>query len=175
MALPSDTDSDIWIDWAHYNRLIEDLAIRIHESGWSFDQIICLARGGMRVGDVLSRVFRTPLAILSASSYRDNAGRSQGQLDIAPYISMAYGSPAGQVLLVDDMVDSGLTFGKVRGHLLSSYPAIREMRTAVLWWKARSVVKPDYHVQFLQTNPWIHQPFETYDTATPTDLIKARG
>jgi len=174
MVNPPDTDSDLWVDWHQYNVLIEDLAIKIHESKWSFDQIICLARGGMRVGDVLSRVFKVPLAILSASSYRDNVGREQGQLDIAPYISMAYGSPAGRVLLVDDMVDSGLTFGKVRGHLLSSYTAIRELRTAVLWWKARSVVKPDYHVQHLQANPWIHQPFESYDSASPLDLLNAR-
>ena len=38
---------------------------RWHNSGWVFDQILCLARGGMRPGDVLSRVFDKPLAIMS--------------------------------------------------------------------------------------------------------------
>jgi len=158
--------SDVWVSWDQYHELIERLAVQIHDSDWAFDQIICLARGGMRVGDVLSRLYRTPLAILSASSYRENAGRDQGRLDIAPYISMAYGSPSGRVLLVDDMVDTGLTFGKVRGHLLTTYPAIKYMRTAVIWWKAHSVVKPDYHAQYLDNSPWIHQPFEEYDSLT---------
>ncbi|MFW8566461.1 phosphoribosyltransferase [Orrella sp. 11846] len=166
----SDTDRDVWVSWDQYHALIESLALKVYESDWKFDQIICLARGGMRVGDVLSRLFRMPLAILSASSYRENAGRDQGQLDIAPYISMAYGKPSGRVLLVDDMVDSGLTFGKVRGHLLSSYPQITEMRTAVIWWKARSVVTPDYYAQYLPTDPWIHQPFENYDEMTLEEL-----
>lgn len=166
----TDTDQDVWVSWDRYHALIEELALNIDESGWKFDQIICLARGGMRVGDVLSRLYRMPLAILSASSYRENAGRDQGQLDIAPYISMAYGSPSGRVLLVDDMVDSGLTFGKVRGQLLSSYPEITELRTAVVWWKARSVVTPDYYTEYLATDPWIHQPFESYDEMTLADL-----
>lgn len=174
MSDPARTDKDIWVNWAHYHRLIEDLAINIHESGWAFDQIICLARGGMRVGDVLSRLYRLPLAVLSASSYRDNVGREQGQLDIAPYISMAWGQPRGRVLLVDDMVDTGLTFGKVRGHLLTTYPSIKEMRTAVVWWKAHSLVKPDYHAQFLEGSPWIHQPFEAYDTISLQALKQSR-
>ena len=32
---------------------------------------------------------------------------------------------------------------------------------------------PDYSVEFLQTNPWIHQPFEVYDSLRPGEL-KAR-
>jgi len=174
MTDSTDKNKEIWVSWDQYHQLIEDLAVQIHDSGWAFDQIICLARGGMRVGDVLSRLYRLPLAILSASSYRDNAGREQGQLDIAPYISMAYGRPSGRVLLVDDMVDTGLTFGKVRGHLLTSYPGIKEVRTAVIWWKAHSVVKPDYHAQFLEDSPWIHQPFESYDTLSIQALKQAR-
>tara|TARA_B110000503_G_C7115102_1_gene399992 strand:+ start:361 stop:915 length:555 start_codon:yes stop_codon:yes gene_type:complete len=161
---------DVWVSWDGYNKLVEDLAVKIHQSGWAFDQIICLARGGMRVGDVLSRVYKVPLAILSASSYRENAGRVQGQLDIAQYISMAYGSPSGRVLLVDDMVDTGMTFGRVRDHLRHSYPAITELRTAVIWWKAHSVVEPDYSSQYLENNPWIHQPFEIYDDFGPDAL-----
>ena len=44
------------------------------------------------------------------------------------------------------------------------------MRSAVLWYKGCSKVKPDYHVQYLPTNPWIHQPFEEWDTVRPHNL-----
>ena len=57
------------VSWDGYNTLIERLALVVHESGYEFDQIICIARGGLRVGDVLSRIFEQPLAILSTHSY----------------------------------------------------------------------------------------------------------
>ncbi len=47
----------LYVDWAEYHRLIERLALSIHRSGWQFDSVIALARGGLRVGDLLSRIF----------------------------------------------------------------------------------------------------------------------
>ena len=67
----------------------------------------------MRPGDVLSRVFDKPLAIMSTSSYRADAGTIQGRLDIAKYITMPKGELAGRVLLVDDLADSGITLKAV--------------------------------------------------------------
>jgi len=34
------------------------------------------------------------------------------------------------------------------------------------------VFTPDYSVEFLPTNPWIHQPFESYDSLRPQQLIQ---
>ena len=45
------------VSWDDYNKLVERLALQVHESGWKFNQIICIARGGLRVGDVLSRIY----------------------------------------------------------------------------------------------------------------------
>ena len=47
----------------------------------------------MRPGDILSRVFDKPLAIMSTSSYRSDAGTVQGKLDIARYIT----TPKGEI------------------------------------------------------------------------------
>lgn len=170
MNLPSSTDRDHWISWEQYHTLIERLALIIHESGWKFDKIVCLARGGVRVGDVLSRIFDLPLGILSTSSYREAAGTQQGQLDIAQFITITRGTLDGRVLLVDDMVDTGLTFNRVSEHLLTQFPAITELKSAVLWWKGHAQTAPDYFVEKLPTNPWIHQPFEDYDSIRPHQL-----
>ncbi len=35
--------------------------------------------------------------------------------------------------------------------------------------------KPDYYVEYLPDNPWIHQPFEVYDTLRPEALEGAAG
>lgn len=170
MNLPASTDKDLWVNWEEYHRLIEQLALLVHRSGWQFDQILCLARGGVRVGDILSRIFDVPLGILATSSYREAAGTQQGTLDIAQFITITRGSPAGRVLLVDDMVDTGLTFNRVLDHLREQFPAITELRSAVLWWKGHSKAVPDYFVDKLMNNPWIHQPFEDYDSLRPHQL-----
>ncbi|MFO0124299.1 MAG: phosphoribosyltransferase [Inhella sp.] len=149
--------------------LIERLALKVHASGWAFDQILCLARGGLRPGDVLSRVFDKPLAIMSTSSYRAGSGTVQGRLDIAETITMPQGQLGGRVLLVDDLADSGVTLKAVVERLRAA-PAITELRSAVIWTKGVSVFEPDYQVEFLPTSPWIHQPFEDYDALRPDDL-----
>lgn len=170
MSVSPSTDSDLWVSWDDYHKIIEKLALLIHDSGWKFDKIICLARGGMRVGDVLSRIFDVPLGILATSSYREAAGTEQGALDIAQFITITRGTLDGKVLLVDDMVDTGTTFIRVGEHLRAQFPAITEMKSAVLWWKGHSRASPDYFVDKLPTNPWIHQPFEDYDSLRPHQL-----
>jgi hypoxanthine phosphoribosyltransferase len=171
--MQASTDTDLWVSWQDYDRAIEALALKIHESGWRFDLILCLARGGLRPGDILSRIFNLPLGILSTSSYRENEGREQGTLDIATHISLSKGTVAGNVLLVDDLVDSGITLQQVQGRLANQFPMINEVKTAVIWYKACSVFAPDFYLRHLPSNPWIHQPFETYDSIRP-DQLEAR-
>lgn len=175
MTLPQSTDKDLWVSWDEYNGLIERLALQIHQAGWQFDQILCLARGGLRVGDVLSRIFDKPLAILLASSYRDASGTTQGALDIAKCVTMMSDHLEGRVLVVDDMVDSGVTLERVCQHLSAQFKGITELKSGVLWFKSHSCMKPDFYVQRLETNPWIHQPFEQYDTLRPAALAKFLG
>lgn len=164
------TESDLWVSWREYEHAVIELARMVHESGWEFDQVLCLARGGLRPGDIFSRIFDVPLAILSTSSYREEAGKTQGTLDIAKHITMTRGSLGGKVLLLDDLVDSGVTLEKVHQHLKDHFPAVSEVRSAVIWCKACSAVRPDYYVQYLPSNPWIHQPFEEYDSLRPHQL-----
>ena len=49
---------------------------------------------------------------------------------------------------------------------------ITELRSAVIWTKGLSAFTPDYSVEFLPTNPWIHQPFEGYDSLRPAQLLE---
>jgi len=162
----------LYVSYDEYHNLIEKLAIKIFQSGWAFDTILCLARGGMRPGDILSRIFDKPLAIMSTSSYRSDAGTVQGILDIARFITTPKGDIAGKVLLVDDLADSGQTLKAVMNQLKTDYKPITELRSAVIWTKGLSSFTPDYSVELLPSNPWIHQPFEGYDALRPEQLIE---
>jgi len=164
--------ADLYVTWADYHTAIERLAATVHDSGWRFNQIVCIARGGLRVGDTLSRIFKLPLAIISTQSYPGEAGKGRGTLTVAKHMTMTTPALGDRALLVDDLVDSGVTLYAVKRHLLEAYPAIAEIRTAVLWYKACSTCTPDYHVHHLPESPWIHQPFERYDLISVSELAE---
>ncbi len=160
----------LWVSWNEYHQAIEQLAKQVHSSDWEFDHILCLARGGLRPGDIFSRLFKRPLSILSTSSYREQNGTQRGTLNIAQHITSTLHPIQGKVLLIDDLVDSGITLLQVKQHLAVHYSTITEIKTAVIWVKSTSVIQPDYYLHFLKDHPWIHQPFEMYDELTPDAL-----
>ena len=163
--------SDLYVSWEEYHTKIEKLAVQIYQSQWEFDQILCLARGGLRIGDILSRIYNKPLAILSTSLYGGKDFQERGKLTIANNITMTTATLGKKILLVDDLVDSGITLARILEWLQQHEEfAITEVRSAVLWVKACSVAKPHYYVDFLSDNPWIHQPFEKYEKMNPRDL-----
>lgn len=162
---------DLYVSWADYHHKIEQLAVKIYQSNWSFNQIICLAKGGLRVGDLISRIYDVPLAILSTSSYGGANNQMRGSLTFGQDLTKTTANLGSHVLLVDDLVDSGITLKKTLTWLDRKYGFyIEEIRTAVLWYKDCSVIKPDYYVDYLPDNPWIHQPFEPYEQMTPAEL-----
>ncbi len=163
--------SDLYISWSDYHRDIEQLALMVHRSDWPFNQIVCLAKGGLRIGDVLCRLSNQPLAILSTASYGGEGNRSRGSITFSKDLSMTSANLGSRVLLVDDLVDSGESLKRSISWLKHRYGFyIDEIRTAVLWHKDCSVMTPDYAVHYLDDNPWIHQPFEHYEDMNWADL-----
>lgn len=164
--------TDLYVSWSEYHQQIEKLAVMIYQSGWQFNQIVCLARGGLRVGDLLSRMYRQPLAILATASYGGAQGQDRHQLAVGRDLTMTTASLGNRILLVDDLVDSGITLEQTLVWLEQRYGVgIEETRTAVLWYKACSKIKPNYFVEYLADNPWIHQPFETYESVEMEQLL----
>ncbi len=165
--------ADLYISWDDYHHAIERMAAKVQASDYRFDQIIALARGGLRVGDTLSRIFNQPLAVLATQSYFANADKteeSQGELTIGQHMAKVNERLGETILLVDDLVDSGKTMQVVVEHLRHRYPGIKTVKTAVIWKKGCSVFTPDYWADDLPNNPWIHQPFEVYDKMRPEEL-----
>ncbi len=168
--------SDLHVSWTDYHHLIETLALQVYDSGWDFDQVVCLAKGGLRAGDILCRLFDVSLAVLSTASYGGKGNRSRGQLIFSRDLSMTTPNLGSRVLVVDDLVDSGVSLERSTAWLLHKYGFyIEEIRTAVIWYKACSTTKPDYYSQFLPDNPWIHQPFEKYEQMSLADLVATRS
>ncbi|WP_319421744.1 phosphoribosyltransferase [Pleurocapsa sp. FMAR1] len=155
--------TDLHITWSEYHHKIETLAVKIHQSDWQFNQIVCLAKGGLRVGDILCRLYDQPLAILSTASYGGENNQQRGQIKFSEHLATIQPLD-NRILLVDDLVDSGVSLAESLNWLQTNYGAnIAEIRTAVIWYKSTSIKIPDYYVDYLPDNPWIHQPFEKYE------------
>ena len=163
--------SDLYVSWSDYHRTIEKLAVQVYQSQWQFNQIVCLARGGLRVGDILSRIYEQPLAILATSSYVGAGKQERGSLVVSRYLTMTTDKLGSRILLVDDLVDSGATLQQTIPWLQEQFGTeVEEIRTAVLWYKGCSAFVPDYYVDYLPDSPWIHQPFEPYEKMNIAEL-----
>ena len=164
---------DLLISWEDYHKKTEELAIKVHEDGWEFNQVVCIAKGGMRVGDVFARLFNVPLAILSVESYRgDGVKNKRGAITFSRDLAKTSPNIGSKVLLVDDLADSGITLKKSIDWLQHFYGFYLDepIRTAVSFEKSISSFKPDYRVDYLEDSPWIHMPFEKYEEMSIEDL-----
>ena len=113
---------------------------------------------------------------MDARQHADITGTSSGviAMDTPAWPHFLAGQPGQpvRVLLVDDLADSGHTLHAVINMLKTNYAPITELRSAVIWTKGLSTFSPDYSVEFLPSNPWIHQPFEGYDSLSPEKLLE---
>jgi uncharacterized protein len=164
------------IDWKEYNLTVEKLAIQIYQSGFKPDILIGIMRGGAPIIDVLSRILKLKCAYLAVESYTgDGIEDQQGELVFSREMSSTVQEMKGNILLCDDLSDTGVTLNKSIDWL-TKYPPlkgnIKNIKTAVLWKKKESSFEPDYCAQKLDTNPWIVQPFEKYEEVRIEDLIK---
>lgn len=147
------------ISWKEYYDAIEKLATMIQPNIKEFDQFLCLARGGLFIGDAFSRIFKIPLAVLFTSSYKVSTQR--GELYIDNQIAKQNNSFGNKILLLDDLVDSGITMEKVLDTLEKNYhPNV--LKTATIWKKTHSCYTPDYYLYEID-DVWLVQPFEYLD------------
>ena len=163
------------IDWKEYNQIVEKLAIQIYKSGYEPNLVIGIMRGGAPIIDVLSRVFKLKCAYLAVESYSGvGVEDQQGDLVFSREMSSTVQEMKGNILLCDDLSDTGVTLNKSIDWL-KKYPPlkenIKEIKTAVLWKKKDSTFEPDFCAERLKSNPWIVQPFEHYEEIKVEDLI----
>ena len=86
----------LYVSYDEYHNLIEKLAIKIHQSGWEFDTILCLARGGMRPGDALILTKQMGTGTLFAALPQMKA---KGRWIDAALQSMVHSNQAGAKIL----------------------------------------------------------------------------
>ena len=139
-----------------FGTAVRDLAHQVVESGYEPDLVLAIARGGL--GLAMGLGYALDVKNLSAVNVEFYTGVDQ-RLDVPmmlPPTPAAIDLSGLRVLITDDVADSGRTLETVQefcaGHVL-------EARTAVVYEKPWSVVKPDY--AWRRTDRWINFPWST--------------
>ena len=164
------------ISWDDYNKTVEKLALMVHESGYRPTLLVGIMRGAAPMIDVLSRVFKLKCAYLAVESYSGkDIENQQGELIFSRELSSTVQNMSGNILLCDDLSDTGVTLNRSIDWL-KNYKSlkgkIKQIKTAVLWKKADSTFEPDFCAQRLKDNPWIVQPFEIYEELRVEEIKK---
>lgn len=140
--------------WLEFWECCETVAQAIVESNKHYTQAIAIVRGGYYLGDYLSRRLNIPLGVIVTKSYSDTNQQQKLMVGEFSWIQKPY----DKILLVDDLVDSGVTLKAIKDKLIEDYEV--EVDTAVIWQKSHAQFKPDYYHSITPPDFWIIQPFE---------------
>ena len=164
------------VGWDEYKNTVEKLAILIHKE-YNPTVLIGIMRGAAPIIDILSRILKLPIAYIVIQSYSGKGMEDkQGKLMFAREISsLASDKDFKNVLLIDDLSDTGLTLNKSIEWLKNYGPTkkfIKEVKTACLWKKKSSSFEPDFCPVRLDSDPWIVQPTEHYEELSIEEIMK---
>lgn len=146
------------VSWGGYEARCVQLAQQILDSGWEFDSIVGISRGGLMPAVLLSHLLRKKMGVICANSYEGEEEMQQGELSISNDIAIVANTLGTRVLFVDDLADKGETLIRMKEWMSKNHPEVTQLRTAVIWKKPTSQIEPDYYVA--TTTKWICQPFE---------------
>ena len=126
----------VYLTWDNIDNLVDKLANEVLQSPVPPLYITGLPRGGLIPAVMLSHKLNIPFV----------------------NVSMIRSLPAIDMLVVDDIADSGKTLLKYKKY-----------STAVLHYKPQSEIIPTYYAEEIENDSWIVYPFEQRDSKTIQD------
>lgn len=144
------------IKWEQLHNHTFKLAQKIIKDKIKLDLIVSIARGGLTISHILSDFIGLPITTFTISSYQDLKQTK------VPKITFKIGNKLHNknILLVDDVSDSGKTF--IRGIEYLKSIGAKDIKTASLFIKPWTKFMPDYHQE--STDKWIIFPFDMRET-----------
>lgn len=161
-------DQYLPVSWDEFHSLSLLLAEQILKSKKPIDEIVAIARGGLSLGLILTDFLQKPISTITIQSYTDI--KRQGLVQITSKL----GKPirGKNILLIDDIADSGKTFARAISYLGAFRP--KSITTAALFYKPHSTFKPDFFVK--KTSAWILLPHEVTEwIRTFTKKLQSEG
>lgn len=141
-----------YYSWNHFHTLVNEIKKQIKITP---SIIVSIGKGGSIPGVILAEMFECNNMNLGLKSYK---GQSRGNIHEYQPIGCFDGFRDVNVLIVDDIADSGETFHyavkKFKGN------GCEKVQTASVFYKPCSKFKPDYFAEEVKETTWIVQPWE---------------
>jgi xanthine phosphoribosyltransferase len=131
-----------------YTDFLSDAKQLTQNIDWKFDAIIAIARGGLSLAQLLGEYYDLRAVYsINTIGYEDTKKLKDVKVFNIPRLNHVK-----DVLIVDDIVDSGDTLIEVLKVLKEAYPEVT-FKTASLFYKKSAKIVPNWHVQ--EAKEWI--------------------
>lgn len=131
-----------------YEDFLADAKLLTEKIDWQFDTIIPIARGGLTLGHLFGEFYNIrEVYSINTIGYDDTF-----KLESVRVFNIPELRKARNVLIVDDIVDSGDTMIEVLKVLRQQYPGVT-FKVASLFYKKSAKIAPDWYVQ--EAECWI--------------------
>ena len=129
-----------------YDEFVRDLKLLIAKIDWKFDAIVAISRGGLTIAHFLGEYYKIRnVFTINAIGYEDQEKLNEVKIFNIPDLQ-----EFRNVLVVDEIVDSGETMQKVM-QKLNGFDV--KLKSAVIFVKPDAIYQPDFFVKY--TNEWI--------------------
>lgn len=144
------------LSWKDIDRMADELAGKIKESGFKPDYLVGIAVGGLiPLGLLAKRLDIGNILTVSTASYDGNHNQKELKITYLPEADLS----GKKVLLIDEIADTGTTLKKMREIFIGQYQS-GELKIATLAVnKAKSAVLPDFYA-LAGEGEWIKFPWE---------------
>jgi hypoxanthine phosphoribosyltransferase len=142
------------LTWKKIHEASLKLASEIARERLEIDLIVGILRGGYIIARILGDMLGTEnIGVVEVKFYKGIEERAERPIITQPLTADVKGK---NVLVVDDVVDSGRTLEIVTEQV--RLRGARSVRTAVLFYKPKSIIRPDFFAQ--ETSEWVVFPWE---------------
>jgi hypothetical protein len=150
------------LTWDLFGTAVRQLAQQVADSGFVPDIVLGIARGGLPIAGGLAYALGSKAVGTMNVEFYTGVGSTLDEPVLLPPLLDMDAVTGSTVLVVDDVADSGKTLDLV---LRLVAERVRTARTAVLYDKPRSVIRPDY--AWRSTDRWIEFPWSAQPPVTP--------
>ena len=144
------------LSYSQFGDAVIDLANQIKKSDFKPEIVLSIARGGFFLGAALGYALGVKNSFTMSVEFYTGIDERLPMPVVLPPVPNKVDLNGATVLIADDVADSGETLRLVEEFWRGT---VKETRTAVLYEKPRSVVKPDY--VWRKTDKWIEFPWST--------------
>lgn len=143
--------------WEDFDNDIKVIRLELLTDNWIPDYIVGVKRGGLIPAIKLSHLLNRPMIMMSCQ-LRDSTDKEVRLYEVEEI------SNDKNILIVDDICDSGITMSKILIQFFSNLFPVNNVKTCSLFYNTSQKFYIDYYARFIDRSiddRWIAFPWES--------------